>query len=112
MAKVGYHLMNGRGVKKNKVQGMVFTTMAAERGSDLAAYHLGRAFYKGTHGLSVDTSKAIHWLQRSLSDVCLHKHLAESSKEKAHEMLQELVNATSESSDSSTSESSDDDSSE
>lgn len=91
-AKLGRLLIFGEGVEKNVVQGMVLTTMAAERGSNVAAYHLGCAFGKGQFGLSFDIEQAILWLQRCLSDDCRHKHLNETGKEKAHILLQELMN--------------------
>jgi TPR repeat protein len=90
-ALIGYLLLVGRGVTKSRSEGLVYLVSAAERGSDFAAYRLGMAKAGGVWGLSVNSKEAIHWLEKCLSPSCKNKHMADSQKEKATQMLQELL---------------------
>jgi hypothetical protein len=73
-AVVGCWLAGGRhGVARNQSEGLLLTALAAERGSDFAAYHLGLYYSQGLQGVSVNTTQAIWWFQKCLS--APHKHL-------------------------------------
>jgi len=87
-----WSILGWHDVPKNIADGLVLTTMAAKDGSDLAAFRLGRAMAEGKHGLSVNKAEAIVWLQKSLDkNKCHFHHLAESAREKARTLLEELT---------------------
>ena len=62
-------------------QGIVYTTTAAELGSDVACFNLGYAFYKGSDNpcfmycLPKDDHQAKYWLEKSLGE-CTEKHVS------------------------------------
>ena len=92
-ALLGDMLLYGEGVTRCLSDGLMYVTMAAEQGSDLAAYILGMALADGTCGLSKNSEEAIRWLQKCLEDNCPHQHLRDLSKDRARNKLQELMNA-------------------
>lgn len=65
-ANVGFLMCNGIGVAKCPQQGIMYTALAAGKGSNFAAYHLGQALASGGCGLVVDKAEATRWLQTSL----------------------------------------------
>ena len=83
-------LLRGIGGPKDNVLGLVNATEAAHLGSNLAAYRLGWAFFKGGHGLSKDTVRARYWLKKVVDDRCEHKHLQQKNITEAAEWLREL----------------------
>eukprot|EP00977_Amphora_coffeiformis_P015318 scaffold4510_cov183-Amphora_coffeaeformis.AAC.3 len=92
--RMGYHLVYGYGVEKRVTEGMMYVLMAAERGSNAAAYWLGMWFANGKYGLSQNPESAVHWLQISLSPTCTVKTLTSDGKERAREKLRELLHET------------------
>ena len=72
-ALYGAYLCAGDGVEKSKQNGIMYVILAAERGSDYAAYQLGQALAKGWYGLKVNQADAIYWLKKSLSNECTYK---------------------------------------
>jgi hypothetical protein len=90
-ALIGYFLLSGKGVTKSRSEGLVYLVSAAERGSNFAACRLGMAKAEGDWGLSVNSKEAIQWLEKCLSPSCKTKHMVASLKEKATQMLQELL---------------------
>ena len=90
-ACVGWRLFEGRGVAKSQRMGMVYTSMAAGQGSNLAAYYLGKALALGEYGLPVDKSEAIHWLQKSLNPECPYRHMSDWGKNDAQRILNDLT---------------------
>ena len=62
---------------------------AAELGSDVGAYYLGWAFFKGTYGLPKDHLRARYWLKKAV-DECEYKHLNGAGRADAARILREL----------------------
>ena len=88
----GSYLVHGLGVTESYSEGLVYLTLAAERGSNLAAYKLGRAKAEGSYGLAVNKKEAIYWLEKCLSPLsCSTKHLSAVATDKARQKLQELL---------------------
>lgn len=81
----GYNLVIGRGCSMNRARGMLYIGMAAERGSDVGAYHAGMFLAKN------DKDAAIEWLKKALGGDCRTKHLAGHAKTKAKNLLLELT---------------------
>ena len=93
---VGCHLIHGGGVEKNATQGLVFLGLAAGKGLDYAAYHLGLMFTDGMYGLSKNPKEAIRWLQKSLSPSGINCAFLDNKwKDDAEQKLQELMNEVS-----------------
>jgi TPR repeat protein len=90
-AFIGIFLLIGKGVTKSLPEGLVYLVSAAERGSDFAAFRLGMAKAEGNWGLSVNSKEAIQWLEKCLSPSCKTGNMADSQKEEATQMLQELL---------------------
>lgn len=88
LLEVGYMLFKGEGVEKDEKRGLIYFTLAAERGADWAAYWLGTSLADGLNGFQTNSNEAIYWLEKSLQ--CPHKILTEKSIEKAKSMLEEL----------------------
>ena len=65
-------------------------TEAAGLGSELGAYRLGWAFFEGKYGLPKDPARARYWLKKLVDGECKIKHLVDSAKAEAAEMLREL----------------------
>ena len=70
MAEYGYYLTHGMGGETNSALGLYFTTLAAERGSDAAAWNLGAWFKNGDHGLPCDVTRAKFWLKHIVDEKC------------------------------------------
>ena len=90
MAFYGEWLTKGIGGEPIPTLGIVYTTRAAEGGSNLSAYQLGVAFLKGKHGLPKDTAQAKYWLGKVVDGSCSEKHLKEAHVEGAKTMLNML----------------------
>ena len=90
MAKYGDYLMKGLGGEPIPTLGAVYTTRAAEGGSNLAAFQLGRAFEKGKYGLPRDTAHAKYWLGKVVDGSCPVKHLSNECVESAKKKLDSL----------------------
>ena len=90
MALFGWCLLLGVGGPKDIGFGLVNVTEAAGLGSDVGAYFLGEAFFKGTSGLPKDPARARYWLKKLVDGECTHKHLTDSAKAEAAEWLRAL----------------------
>ena len=90
MAKYGDYLMKGLGGEPIPTLGAVYITRAAEGGSNLAAFQLGRAFEKGKYGLPRDTAHAKYWLGKVVDGSCPVKHLSNECVESAKKKLDSL----------------------
>jgi hypothetical protein len=88
-AMTGIYLLKGiAGVAASSQQeGLVYLALAAERGSNFAAYELGMAKAKGKSGLLVNSKEALGWLQKCASPSCNYDHLTDSTKAKARQKL-------------------------
>ena len=93
LAAFGECLLGGHGGPKNTALGFVYSTDAAHLGSDMGAFKLGKAFFKGKHGLPKDPVQARFWLKKVVDGECEYKHLNEESKAKATILLGELQEA-------------------
>jgi U-box domain/Sel1 repeat len=99
-ALLGFHICNpdkGQSHSFNQtnqypsVTGVMYTCLAADRGSNHAAFHLGMALL-GPHqkyGLKLNETEGIQWLQKAVGD-CLHDHLNAAEKMTAQNKLSEL----------------------
>ena len=90
MAAFGEFLLRGTGGPKDNTLGLVTLTQAAELGSDLGAYYLGWAFFKGKYSLPKDPAQARFWLKRIADGECKFKQLGEMGYELAAGWLREL----------------------
>ena len=90
IACFGEYLLLGVGGSVVTSLGLVNVTEAAYLGSNLGAYHLGQAFFKGTSGLSKDPARARYWLKKIVDGECAHKHLNNKAKADAAEWLRAL----------------------
>ena len=70
MACYGYHLTDGIGGEQATPLGIYYTTSAAERGSDTAAFNLGISFKQGLDGLPRLKSKARYWFSQIAEGKC------------------------------------------
>ena len=89
-AMLGYMHLMGQGVKKNVSQGIMYTTQAAQRGSDMAMAHLGDYLANGKYGLTVDQKEAIFWLKKAVDPKCKIQHMVEVGLSHAASTLREL----------------------
>jgi len=76
--------------------GIVNVTEAVGLGSDVAAYILGEAFFKGKFGLPKDPAQARFWLKKVADGECKIKHLNSRWIANSAEMLRELDEQASE----------------
>ena len=90
MAVFGEYLLVGYGGPKNTALGLVFSTDAANLGSNFAACTLGEAFLHGKYGLPKDPAQARFWLAKVVNDECKHKHMTEAGRADAAEWLRAL----------------------
>ena len=90
MAVFGEYLLVGYGGPKNTALGLVFSTDAANLGSNFAACTLGEAFFVGKYNLPKDPARARSWLMKVVIGECEHKHLASKLMANSVEMLREL----------------------
>ena len=79
LAAFGECLLGGHGGPKNTALGFVYSTDAAHLGSDMGAFKLGKAFFKGKHGLPKDPVQARFWLKKIVDGECKFKNLTEES---------------------------------
>lgn len=91
LGKVGDHKIAVR-----KEEGVALIAIAAERGSDHAAFELGFAYSGGGGGccnldIRLDAKQAISWFQKGLDEDCPFKHTTDWFREKARAKLQELL---------------------
>ena len=70
MTAVGDFLHKGVGVEQNKTMGLMYLCLAAEKGSDYAAFWLGQSLAKGENGMIADVVQAKKWLRQSLGEDC------------------------------------------
>ena len=90
MGAYGYHLLDGIGGEKNPAFGLVYCTRAADAGSTLATWLLGKALAKGKYGLPQDTVQAKFWLSKVVDGECEYQDLVESEVERAKKLLQKI----------------------
>ena len=90
MAAFGDALLCGWGGPQNTALGLVMASQAAELGSDLGAYILGQAFFKGQWGLAKDFVRARFWLKKIVDGECEHKNLRDPARNKLYPWLGEL----------------------
>ena len=90
MAVYGEWLTKGIGGEPIPTLGIVYTTRAAEGGSNLSASQLGRALLKGKHGLPKDPAHAKYWLGKVVDGSCPVKHLNKECVESAKKKLDSL----------------------
>ena len=90
VAKFSLYLLVGLGGPQDNVFGVMNLTQAAELGSDLGAYFLGYAFFKGGYGLPKDPARARFWLKKVFYGECEVKHLSDGGNAKAKEWLRQL----------------------
>ena len=93
MALAGQLLLWGPGVPHDKLKAMMYLGMAEGRGSDYAAFVLGRVQLTGAGGVQVDKRMAHQFLTKCLSAECVHKHIGNSGRRKARYMIGELQKA-------------------
>ena len=79
MAAFGEYLLLGDSGPQNTSLGWVYITDAAHLGSDLGAYLLGEAFFKGIHYLPKDFVQSRFWLMKIVDGECKFNNLAEES---------------------------------
>ena len=90
MGSFGEFLLLGLGGPQDKTLGLVTVTEAAGLGSEVGAYRLGKAFFKGTWGLPKDPARAQFWLRKVADGECTHKHLVAAARADAANWLREL----------------------
>ena len=90
MAAFGDALLCGWGGPQNTALGLVMASQAAELGSDLGAYILGQAFFKGQWGLAKDFVRARFWLKKIVDGECEHKNLRDPARARVDPWLREL----------------------
>lgn len=90
-ASLGWCLLHGIGTERKPAQGIMYTCLAAQDGSALAAYRLGTALKCGLHGLDKNVPEAIQWLEISLDPACQYKQDF-SHETWAREYLNDLYN--------------------
>ena len=90
MAAYGDYLLKGIGGESVPALGLIYCSRAAQAGSNLAAFQLGKVYAKGRHGVPRDTVQAKHWLSQVVDGTCEHKHLKDKALEDAAALLQEI----------------------
>ena len=90
MGSFGAYLLLGIGGSKETSLGLVNVTEAAHLGSELGAYLLGEAFFKGTSGLPKDPVRARYWLKKVVDRECEVKSLNDTGLAEAAAWLREL----------------------
>ena len=88
LAKYGMYLLLGQGTPKNETEGALHLGMAANMGSKLAAFVIGRAYHEGSSGMSKDSVKAEYWLTKVVW--APPSQLAPADLKRAKEMLEEI----------------------
>ena len=90
MASFAHKLLKGFGGPSDPALGLVYATRAAEAGSDMAAFQLGKALVKGKYGLSQNSALAKHYLRKVVEGECTIKHLIEKCHTEAKAALEQL----------------------
>ena len=90
MANFGQCLLSGIGGPQNYALGLVNVTEAAGLGSEVGAFLLGEAFFKGGFGLPKDPARARYWLKKVVEGECEYKHLTDPAIAEAANWLREL----------------------
>ena len=91
MAAYGEILLQGEGGTPIPALGLIYTTLAADRGSRLAAYTLCLAYLKGHYGVPRDTAQAKFWLSKVVDDEGYkYNDLSDEAVEDAKKQLQEI----------------------
>ena len=85
----GSSLLRGAGGPQNTSLGLVYITDGAHLGSNLGAFRLGEAFFKG-NGLPKDPVQARFWLKTVVCGEWKFDHLSDNAKAKAKEWLRDL----------------------
>lgn len=67
LMRLGIHLFDGTGARKDRARGLALYRRAAELGSSRAAYLLGRCYAEGD-GVRRDRRRARRWLERAAAD--------------------------------------------
>ena len=93
-ALIGACLGIGSGVPKCHKTGIMYLAMAAEKGSNYAAYCLGRALAEENYGLAINPVEAIYYLQKVVDPNCPIHHLEDADIEVAQELLEKLQKTT------------------
>ena len=89
-ASIGKAYFFGQGCEKCNSLGMIYTAMAAGKGSDMASYYLGMSLANGWFNWPVNEAEAIKWLQTCVDGNCIHLQLADEYIERAKTRLQQL----------------------
>ena len=90
MAAFGEYLLKGLGGPSIPVVGVFYTSRAVERGSNVAAFLLGKAFMNGHYGLPRDEVQAKRFLRKVVENKCEIKHLNKKACERAKRLFEEL----------------------
>ena len=91
-ASLGNCHLRGMGTTRDVSMALYYFTSAAEKGSNLAAYHLGFLFANGNGVIQKCPKEAQKWLHRALDKNCAHRHLKSENLPKIQEMLDQLQN--------------------
>ncbi|CAB9516575.1 Sel1 domain protein repeat-containing protein [Seminavis robusta] len=89
-ASLGANYLRGNGTPKCPKKGMMYVSIAAGQGSNLAAYYLGMALANGGRGMHNDKQEAIKWLAKAVG-VCPYMNLSEDAVNEAQEKLNQLL---------------------
>jgi TPR repeat protein len=67
MNNLGVMHERGRGVDRDPDKAIEWYKKGAARGSDLAAFNLGRIYEKGIKGVDADAAEALKWYRKAAS---------------------------------------------
>ena len=79
------------GAEMNVARAIFLTSVAAEKGSDVACYNLGVWHMHGLHGLPKDKGWAKHWLTKATDGSCVYPSFTTSHKECVKERVKGLL---------------------
>lgn len=78
MVLVGWCLLRNSGsitgVPQNIPEALYYLTLAAQNGSDVGAYNIGRAYTNGFYGLKRNTKLGKYWLSKAVDGSCEVRH--------------------------------------
>ena len=89
LADFGKCLLLGLGGPRDDTLGLVNLMDSAHLGSDVGAFLLGQAFFKGCNGLPKDPVRARYWLEKAIGE-CEVNNLNDENLAKAARWLREL----------------------
>ena len=92
LADFGKCLLLGLGGPRDDTLGLVNLMDSAHLGSDVGAFLLGQAFFKGCNGLPKDPVRARYWLEKAIGE-CEVNNLNDENLAKAARWLRELQEA-------------------